>query len=100
MEEQPKREERTWSETIEVAAGDLADRVKELIAAGNVRRLIIRSRRGDLLIQVPLTAGVVVGGILALANPMLTLVGLVGGALAKVRIEVIRTGTEDHRDED
>jgi hypothetical protein len=99
MSEQRKREERTWSETIEVAAGDLVGRIKELIAAGNVRRLIIRSQRGDVLIQVPLTAGVVVGGILALVNPMLAAIGVVGGALAKVRVEVVRVADERHNDD-
>ena len=33
---------RGWTEELEIAASELVDRVKELIAEGNVRRLIIR----------------------------------------------------------
>ena len=47
-EEKEKNEERNWSEEIEVAGGDLVERVKELIEEGNVRRLIIRKPDGRI----------------------------------------------------
>ena len=61
MSEQPEKEERTWTEEIEVTGRELVDRVKELIEQGNVRRLIIRKSTGEVLLELPLTTSVVVG---------------------------------------
>jgi hypothetical protein len=69
MSEQPGQvdrsnaeDEHTWTEQIEIAGSELVDRTKELIAQGNVRRLIIRNQDDEKLLEVPLTTGVVVGG--------------------------------------
>ena len=51
-------EEHTVTEQIEIAASELVERTKELINEGNVRRLIIRNRDDEVLLEVPLTAGV------------------------------------------
>ena len=48
---------RFW-ETIEVKGDALLDRVKELIAEGNVRRIRIR-QHGRTIAEFPLTVGVV-----------------------------------------
>jgi hypothetical protein len=91
----PPRQERTFTETIEVAGGELVDRVKKLIAEGNVRRLIIRNEKGESLLEIPLTAGVVVGGALALVYPVLAALGALAALLARVKIEVIRSSSPD-----
>lgn len=74
MSEQTRRgaataeDEHTWTEQIEIAGSELVERTKELIAEGNVRRLIIRKPEDDKkLLEVPLTTGVAVGG--ALPDP-------------------------------
>ncbi len=46
-----KKEERTWVEEIEITGSELVDRVKELIAEGNVR-LFQRSRACDELSRI------------------------------------------------
>lgn len=79
-----------FAEEIEVAAEGLADRVKELIQEGNVRRLIIRKENGDKLLEVPLTAGVAVGGVLTIIWPLVTALAAMTGLLTRVKIEVIR----------
>jgi hypothetical protein len=81
---------RTFSEQLEVAGEDLAGRVRELVEQGNVRRLIIRSADGRILLQFPLTLGVVVGGGLLLFYPILAVVSVIGGLVARVNLEVIR----------
>lgn len=86
-----KKEERTWVEEIEVAGGQLVERVKEIIGEGNVRRLIIRNADGNVLLEIPLTAGVVVGGALTLFYPLLAALGAMAALVAKVKIEVVRT---------
>ncbi len=85
------KEERTWTEQIEVAGSDLVDRAKKLIAEGNVRRLIIRNSDDEKLLEVPLTAGVMVGGAFSLIAPVLAALGAMAALLARVKIEVVRT---------
>jgi len=52
----------SWAEEIEVKAAELVEKVKELIQEGNIRRLIIRNAENQILVEIPLTAGVAVGG--------------------------------------
>jgi hypothetical protein len=99
MSEQPGQEvdranaedEHTWTEQIEIAGSELVDRTKELIAQGNVRRLIIRNQDDEKLLEVPLTTGVAVGGALTLLAPVLAALGAMAALLARVKVEVVRT---------
>ncbi|MCK4421105.1 DUF4342 domain-containing protein [candidate division WOR-3 bacterium] len=94
MCDKENKEERTWTEKIEIEAGKLVDRVKELIQEGNVRRLIIRKTNGDLLLEIPLTAGVAVGSAVTIFAPVLAALGAMAALLAKVKVEIIRTKDE------
>ena len=86
-----QKKERTWSEEIEVAANEVVDKVKELIQQGNVRRIIIRERDGDVVLEVPLTVGAVAGSVVVLFAPVLAAVGAMAALITKVKIEIIRT---------
>ena len=65
-------------EEIQVTGGKLLQTVKNIVKAGNVRRVIIRNPQGKAVLDVPLTAGIVgaallpfwaaVGGIAMLAT--------------------------------
>lgn len=67
----------SYSEEIKVTGGKLLETVKNLVRAGNVRRVVIRNAAGRTVLDVPLTAGVAgavllplwaaVGGLAALA---------------------------------
>jgi hypothetical protein len=70
---------RTFTEQIDIAASELVDRTKELIEEGNVRRIIIRNQDSEVLMEVPLTAGVVVGGALHHRGAGAGRLGRVGG---------------------
>ena len=88
-------EEHTFTEQIEIAASELVGRTKELIEEGNVRRLIIRNQDDEVLLEVPLTAGVAVGGVVTLVAPVLAALGALAALLTHVKLEVVRTrGTE------
>jgi hypothetical protein len=100
MSEQPKevdhateQNEHTFTEQIEIAASDLVDRTKELIEEGNVRRIIIRNEEDEVLMEVPLTAGVVVGGAVTIVAPVLAALGALAALLTHVKIEVVRERT-------
>ena len=92
MSEDPVKQERTWSEDVVVAGNQLVDRVKQLVAEGNVRRLIIRKSDGESLLEIPLTAGVAVGGVVTVMAPVLAALGALAALLAEFRIEVEHIG--------
>jgi hypothetical protein len=78
----------------------LVDRTKELIEEGKVRRLIIRNQEDEVLLEVPLTAGAVIGGAVTIVAPVLAALGALAALLSHVKIEVVRTkkdGTEGER---
>jgi hypothetical protein len=91
MGDETNKTERTWTEEIEVAGTELIDRIKELIKAGNVRRVILRTPDNRLLLEIPLTAGAVAGGVVVLVAPVLAALGAMAALLAKVKIQVVRT---------
>ena len=98
MSEEPRgvehtsvEDEHTWTEQIEIAGSELVDRTKELIAEGNVRRLINRNPDDEKLLEVPLTTGVVVGGAFTLLAPILAALGAMAALLARVKVEIVRT---------
>lgn len=90
----PPKSEQTWMEEIELAGSQLVERVKELIAEGNVRRLIIRTAEDKVILEVPLTAGVAVGGVVTLLSPVVAALGALAALLAHVKIQVVRAGQE------
>lgn len=77
-------------EQIEVAGEDLVSKVKELFADASAKRVVLRDSDGRELISVPLTIGVAGGALAVLAAPMLAAVAAVGGAVARVRIDIER----------
>ncbi len=86
--------ERTFTEEIKVAGRDLVKRIRKLIAEGNVRRLIIRKADGTRLLEIPLTAGAAVGGLLTIAQPVLATLVVLGMLLAEFKVEVVRVKDE------
>ena len=102
MSEQPRamdhtteEDEHTFTEQIEIAASDLVERTKELIEEGNVRRLIIRNEEDEVLLEVPLTAGVVVGGAVTIVAPVLAALGALAALLTHAKIEVVRARQDE-----
>lgn len=86
---------KTFTEEIEVAGYQLVENIQKLIAEGNVSRMRVRSKNDDVVLDVPLTAGAVVGGVVVLAAPWLAILGALAGLLAHVRIEVVREKPEN-----
>lgn len=89
-----------WVEELEVAGSQLVEQVKELLAEGNVRRLIIRNQEDKVLLEVPLTAGVAVGGVVTILSPVLAALGALAALIAKVKVQVIRVEEEETAAED
>ena len=95
MNDEGKKEESTWTEEIEVAGSELVECVKELIQEGTVCRLIIRNPNDEVLLEVPLTTGLAIGGVVTLLAPVGAALGALAALLAKVKVGVVRTTGED-----
>ncbi|MBK1648378.1 DUF4342 domain-containing protein [Rhabdochromatium marinum] len=84
------RSNRNITERATVAGRDLLEFLKATIAEGNVRRLVIRKANGTPLLDIPLTAGVAVGGALTLLAPFLAALGAIAALFTKVQVDVQR----------
>jgi hypothetical protein len=90
-EQKPKN---TFNEQVEVQGKELVERFKEIVEQGNVRRLIVRDQEGKTLVEIPLTAGAVIGGAVAILSPWLAALGAIGALVARLNIEIVREEPE------
>ena len=81
-----KKKAGTKKQEFKVKGEDLIKKVKELIKEGNVRKITIKNKKGDVLVVLPLTLGVV-GAVLA---PVLAAVGAIAALVAECEITVER----------
>ncbi len=84
-------ERRGWSEEFVVRGNEAVSKVRELIKKGKARKIIVRKESGEKMFEIPLNTGVAVGGIAALAAPVLAAVGAAAALMSFVKIEVVRT---------
>jgi hypothetical protein len=72
------------TEEFRVNGEDLLAKIKQLIHEGNIRRIIIKDKEGKVLIEFPLTFGVV-GLVLA---PTLAAVGAIAALVTEATVVV------------
>ena len=80
----------TFTEEIDVTGQQLLSEINRLIAEGNVHKLNVKSADGEVFLSIPLTGGVVAGGLVALTAPWLAIIAGVAGLLTKIKLEVVR----------
>lgn len=78
--------EKTKTEEFVVDGEKVIGKVKELINDGNVTRIIIKNKDDKILVEFPVTFGVV-GALLA---PMLAAVGAIAALVTECKIVVVR----------
>ena len=69
-------------EEYSVSSDDLIQRVKELLHEGNITRIIVKNEKGDVLLEIPATVGVI-GVVLV---PWLAALGAIAALATKCRI--------------
>jgi len=74
------------SSEFKVNGEDLMRKIRELIAEGNVNRIIIKDQEGKIYLEIPVTLGVI-GAVIA---PVLAAVGALAALAADFTIEVVR----------
>lgn len=86
----------TIFEEIHINTKDLLKRVKKLIKEGNIRRLIIKNKKGVVLLEMPLTMGAAgIGGMMIL-TPYLAAISFIALMATEATILVER---DKHADE-
>lgn len=80
-----EKEEFYWEE-FRIKGEDLLVKVKEIVAEGNIRRIIIKNDEGRSLLEIPLTIGVI-GAILL---PVWAAIGAVAALATNLTIIVER----------
>lgn len=78
-----------WDE-YKVQGEELLAKVKELVHEGNIRRVVIENEEGRVLVEIPLTFGVIG----ALLLPTLAAIGAVAAVVTSCTIRVERIGDE------
>lgn len=91
MDDKPQaKNQKSWIEEVEVSGGQLIDKLKELLQQANTRRVTICKQNGEEIFTVPLTVGVLVGGIVTFSLPVLAAIGVVAGIATKLKLKVER----------
>jgi hypothetical protein len=72
-------------EEVRVRGSQLVEKVNEIIAAGNVRRITVK-HEGHTIVELPLTIGVI-GTLLA---PQVAALGAIAALIAECTIEIIQ----------
>ena len=81
-------EERNSTEEFNINGEELISKIKELIRQGNIRRIVIKHKDGSILMEFPLTIGVV-GAVLA---PTLAAIGAIAALISEVTVVVEKAG--------
>lgn len=82
MPENPRFEE------FRVNGDAMVAKVKEILHEGNVRRIIIKNEKGEILIEIPMTLGVVG----AIVLPVWAALGAIAALAANLTIVVEKVG--------
>ncbi len=81
-------EQKVRTEEFEVTGEKLIEKIKELIHAGNVRRIIVKNESGKTLIEIPMNIGVAA----ALLLPVQAALAAIAALVVKLTIVVEKVG--------
>ncbi|MBK6794803.1 MAG: DUF4342 domain-containing protein [Anaerolineales bacterium] len=80
-------DEKTRTEEFSVDGERIVSKIKELLHEGNIRKVIIKDKDGKVLLEIPVTIGVV-GVLIA---PQLAALGAIAALLTEATIVVEKT---------
>ncbi|MFB2877586.1 MULTISPECIES: DUF4342 domain-containing protein [Floridanema] len=75
-------------EEFSISGDALVSKIKELIYEGNIRRITIKNEEGHILIEIPLTIGVVGGVVGTALFPIVAAIGAIGALVAHLTIAI------------
>jgi len=78
--------EKVTTEEFKITGDAVVAKIKELVREGNIRRIMIKNEEGRVLIEIPLTIGVVSAVLL----PVWAAIGAIAALVANLTIAVER----------
>jgi len=94
MNQEP--EIRDWTQDMEASESDLPGRARQLLAQGNARRFLLRNAQDEVLLDLPLTPTLILGGVATFAFPTVAAIAAIGALFAKLKVDIERV--EDSED--
>jgi hypothetical protein len=85
-----KKAGRTVTEEFRVSGEAVVSKVKELVREGNVRRITIKNDDGKVLVEIPLTIGLIGTALL----PVWAAIGAIAALVANLTITVEKVAPE------
>jgi hypothetical protein len=82
-------DEKVFTQEFQVSGEAVVAKIKELVHAGNVRRITIKNEEGQTLIKIPLILGVIG----AVWLPVWAAIGAIAALVARLTIVVERVDT-------
>lgn len=77
-------EEKVHTEEFSVSGEELLSKIKNLLKEGNIRRFIIKNKEGKVVLEIPMTLGVV-GALIA---PQLAAIGAIAALVTEATVVV------------
>ncbi len=84
---------KTTVEEFSINGERLLNQLKSLIQQGNVRRIIVKTKDGKKLFELPLTAGIMGGTVGTLLFPVVSAIAVVGVIAIKLNIVIERANS-------
>ncbi len=78
--------EKFFEETFHVSGEDMIKKVKELVREANVRKIIVKDKKGNIIAEFPLA----LGAVLTVLVPVLAAVGAIAALISECSITVLR----------
>ena len=86
-----------WYKEAESTVKTIKEQIKKLIKEGNLRSVVVKSKEGKILLQTPLTAGIVGSIVVAQAFPMISAISMILILFTSVKVIITKKdGSEVH----
>lgn len=90
---------KTFTEELKGSVSEVIKQIKKLIKEGNARRLIIQNKKGKVLFQTQLTAGVTGAALVTAMAPIVSAISMFALFMNDVKI-IVEKYPEEELDED
>lgn len=89
-------EKKTFTEELKGTASEIINQVKKLVREGNARRLMIQDKKGKILFQTQLTAGIGGAALITAMAPIVSAISMFALFMNDVKIIVEKYPEEEN----
>lgn len=90
------KKEKNYQEEFKVSGDEILKKIKEIVKAGNARRIILKNEKQEVLMEIPLTFAVV-GTVLV---PVLAAIGALAALVSECSITVVKKENDETTSKD